>query len=69
MKKYIIAPERDRFSEVIASNAEMAYRGVCCWYNPGHRVAVIDAETMETVIFTRTLDENGNLSEVRRWRA
>lgn len=69
MKKYIIAPERDRFSEVSASNAEMAYRGVCCWYNPGRRVAVIDAETMETVIFTRTLDENGNLSEVRRWKA
>lgn len=64
MKNYIIMPEGCRWSEVQAASAEMAYRSQCCWYNPGKRVAVRDTTTGETVIFTRRLDNAGNLLEV-----
>ena len=64
MKKYIIMPEGCRWSETTATSAEMAYRGACCWYSPRTRIAVRDAETGETAIFTRRLDNAGNLLEV-----
>ena len=64
MKNYIIMPEGCRWSEVQAASAKMAYRSQCCWYSPGKRVAVRDTTTGETVIFTRRLDNAGNLLEV-----
>lgn len=64
MKNYIIMPEGCRWSEVQAASAEMAYSSQCCWYSPGKRVAVRDTTTGETVIFTRRLDNAGNLLEV-----
>lgn len=64
MKTFTIMPEGCRWSEVQAASAEMAYRGACCWYNPGTRVAVRDNATGATVIFTRRLDNAGNLLEV-----
>lgn len=69
MKKYIIAPERCRWEEVEAMSHEAAYAAVCCWYGPERRVAVIDAESGETAIFTRSIDRCGNLKEIRRWKA
>jgi len=44
----------------------MAYSGVCCWYMPGTRIAVIDAQTGQAEIFTRTLDSAGNLTAIHR---
>lgn len=64
MKKFQIMPEGCRWSEVEASTAEMAYRGVCCWYSPRTRVAVRDTETGATVIYSRRQDTAGNLLEV-----
>ena len=44
----------------------MAYSGVCCWYMPDTRIAVIDAQTGQAVIFPRTLDGAGNLTAINR---
>lgn len=66
MKKYYIAPENCRWIETEAATAEAAYTAVCCWYMPDTRIAVIDAETGRAVIFTRTLDENGNLTAIHK---
>ena len=64
MRKYLIMPERCSWDEVEATSAEMAYSAVCCWYRPSQPVAVLDIETGKTVIFTRKLDEAGNLVNV-----
>lgn len=66
MKHYQVMPEGCKPLEVQAASAEMAYRGVCSWYNPGKRVAIMDAATGETVIFFRKLDSAGNLLEIIR---
>ena len=66
MRKFIVVPEGCRWSEVEAMKAESAYRGVCCWYNPDKRVAVIDPATGNTLIFTRELDKAGNLVKVKQ---
>lgn len=44
----------------------MAYSGVCFWYMPDTRIAVIDAQTGQAEIFTRTLDSAGNLTAINR---
>ena len=66
MKKYYIAPENCRWTETEAATAEAAYTAVCCWYMPDTRIAVIDAETGQAAIFTRTLDRAGNLTAINR---
>ena len=66
MKKYYIAPENCRWTEAEAATAEMAYCSICCWFMPDTRIAVIDAETGQTEIFTRTLDGAGNLTAIHR---
>ena len=66
MRKYYIAPEGCRWTETEAATAEMAYSGVCCWYMPDTRIAVIDAQTGQAEIFTRTLDSAGNLTAIHR---
>ena len=49
--------------KINASSAEMAYRGVCCFFNPETPVAVI-GEDGTVRKFTRTLDASGNLEKV-----
>ena len=66
MRKYYIAPENCRWMEVEAATAEMAYSGICCWFMSDTRIAVIDAETGQAEIFTRTLDRTGNLTAINR---
>lgn len=43
---------------------EMAYRAVCYAYQPYAKVVVIDSETFEAKIYTRKLNENGNLISI-----
>lgn len=64
--KYLIIPEGCRWTETEAQTPEGAYTGVCCWYNPGTRIAVINTATSEAAIFTRQLDSAGNLQEITR---
>ena len=50
--------------KIDAVSAEMAYRNVCCFFNPDTPVKVIGEDgTVRT--FTRTLDASGNLIEVK----
>lgn len=57
------------WQEVDATNAEMAYRGTCCWFYADARIVVTNAQTGEKEVFTRSLDKDGNLKEIRRWKA
>lgn len=66
MRKYYICPERCRWTETEAANAETAYCAVCHWYDTDTRIAVIDAETGQAAVFTRTLDAAGNLTAVNQ---
>ena len=66
MKKYYILPDHCKWTETEAASAEAAYSTVGVWYDPGTRIAVIDAETGQANIFTRTLDAAGNLIEINR---
>ncbi len=65
MRKYLIMPERCRFYVIEAMSAEVAYRGVCCWYSEKTPVAVMDIETGEAEIYTGQLDQAGNLVQIR----
>ena len=66
MKSFLFMPEKCKWRTVKANTAEMAYRCECCWYDSSTRIAVMDMETGETSIFTRELDANGNLIEVKK---
>lgn len=66
MKKYIICPDGCKWTETEAATAEAAYSAICCWYGTQTRIAVIDAETGQAAVFTRTLDGAGNLTAVTR---
>ena len=59
-------PENSRFYTVEAMTAETAYCAVCCWYSPEKPVAIMDAATGATVIYTRQLDRAGNLVQIRK---
>lgn len=50
--------------KIDAPSAEMAYRNVCCFFNPGTPVAVI-GEDGTVRKFTRKLDASGNLIELK----
>lgn len=63
-KPYIIAPEGCRWTAAAATSPESAYMSICCFYLPETRIAVIDPDTMKATIYTRTLDDNGNLLEI-----
>ena len=39
MNDYLVIPEKGRFYEVKATTFEMAYAGICYWYNPKRRIA------------------------------
>ena len=64
MKRFLYIAEGGKLNYLDCTNAEMVYRCVCCFYMPSTKVVVIDTETNEASIFTRTIDKNGNLIEV-----
>ena len=64
MNSYIVMPERGNWTEIEATGFEMAYRGVCCWYMPDRKVAIMNMSTKETKIYTRELDKHGNLIKI-----
>lgn len=64
MKRFLYIAEGGRLNYLDCTSAEMVYRCVCCFYMPSTKVIVIDTETNEASIFTRTIDKNGNLIEV-----
>ena len=63
-KRFLYIAEGGRLNYLDCTSAEMVYRCVCCFYMPSTKVVVIDTETNEASIFTRTIDKNGNLIEV-----
>lgn len=63
-KRFLYMAEGGRLNSLDCTSAEMVYRCVCCFYMPSTKVVVIDTETNEASIFTRTIDKNGNLIEV-----
>ena len=64
MKRFLYIAEGGKLNYLDCTSAEMVYRCVCCFYMPNTEVVVIDTETNEASIFTRTIDKNGNLIEV-----
>ena len=64
MKRFLYIAEGGKLNYLDCTNAEMVYRCVCCFYMPNTKVVIIDTETNEASIFTRTIDKNGNLIEV-----
>ena len=64
MNKYIIMPEGCRWSVREAANHKTAYGFECSFYMPKTKIAVMDASTGETKIFSRELERNGNLKQV-----
>lgn len=64
MKRFLYIGEGGRLNYLDGPDAEMVYRCVCCFYRPSAKVVVIDTETNEASIFTRTIDKNGNLIEI-----
>lgn len=64
MKRFLYIAEGGKLNYLDCTNAEMVYRCVCCFYMPSTKVVIIDTETNEASIFTRTIDKNGNLIEV-----
>lgn len=64
MFKFMVYPEKCRAFEIDAASAEMAYRSICSFYNPAARIAIINVETRETAIFTRDIDNAGNMVNI-----
>ena len=65
MKTFTIMPEGCRWYNVTATTAQMAYSSVCCFFNSSRKIAIRDAETGLTQIFTRRIDINGLLVEIK----
>ena len=63
-KRFLYMAEGGRLNYLDCTSAEMVYHCVCCFYMPSTKVVVIDTETNEASIFTRTIDKNGNLIEI-----
>lgn len=66
MKKFFYMAQGGRLNEMECTTAEMVYRAICCFYMPSTKVIVINEETKIASIFTRTLDENGNLISINK---
>ena len=66
MKKFFYMAEGGKLNTIEATNSEMVYRCVCYFYNPSTKIIIIDTETKLASIFTRTLDENGNLISINQ---
>ena len=63
-KLYHVKPDGLRMFETIATSPDMAYRGVCCFYDPDRKIAIHEAGSDICHVYTRKLDKNGNLLEV-----
>ncbi len=66
MRKYYICPEGCKWTETEAATAEAAYCAACCWYGIETRIAVIDAETGQAIVFTRDIDAAGNQTAINQ---
>lgn len=66
MSKYLIMPEGGTWTEAEAATAAAAYAAMCYWHSDNRRIAVMNTETGEAAIFTRTLDKAGNLQAIRQ---
>lgn len=66
MKRYLLMPEGQKWKEVMGYTAQGVYSMECMWYSPETKIAVYDPVTGITEIFSRKLDENGNLIEITR---
>ena len=64
MHTYLVMPEHCNFININATSPVMAYREICCWYSAKNRVAIMDTVTGETTVYTRRLDDNGNIVEI-----
>lgn len=64
--EFQIMPYNCKWSKQKAYTADAAYSSICSWYSPKTPVAVMNTKTGETTIFTRRIDESGNLLEVVR---
>ena len=64
MHTYLVMPEYCGFYNINATSPEMAYSAVCNWYSAKNRVVIMDTVTSETRVYTRRLDDDGNLIEI-----
>lgn len=64
IKRFIYLAEKGNINFIDSVSAEMAYRSICYFYMPYTKIIVIDTETNKASIFTRKLDENGNLISI-----
>lgn len=64
MKLFRIFPDRCRQFETVATCSEMAYRGVCSFYNADKKIAVMDIESGDVKVYSRVLDKKGNLLRI-----
>lgn len=64
MKLFRIFPDRCRQFETVATSHEMAYRGICSFYNADTKIAVMDIETGNVKVYSRVLDNKGNLLRI-----
>ena len=66
MSRYSVGPINRKGIEVETGSPELAYRALCCWYDPDTPVIVTNTENGATAAYIRVLDGKGNLQEVRR---
>lgn len=68
MKRFLYMAEGGRLNYLDANSSEisseMVYRVVGCLYNPSTKIIVIDSETNIANIYTRKIDNNGNLISI-----
>ena len=64
MKVFRIFPERCHQFETVATCPEMAYRGVCCFFKADTKITVTDEKTGEVKVYSRVLDNKGNLLRI-----
>lgn len=64
IKRYFYMAEKSNMYYIDSVSHEMVYRSVCYTYQPYTKVVVIDSETFEAKIYTRKLNENGNLISI-----
>lgn len=64
MKRFLYMAEGGRLNYLDATSSEMVYRCVACYYNPSTKIIVIDSETNIANIYTRKIDNNGNLISI-----
>lgn len=64
MKRFLYMAEGGRLNYLDANSSEMVYRCVAYFYNPSTKIIIIDSETNIANIYTRKIDNNGNLISI-----